>query len=112
MFFKKELIDALKRSEENDEKMEKFLQNISDSVGTQVHGMNSSIVKMKEEGDDRYKQISERNTNFEKKILDMGEKYENKIEELEGAHVDRNQGRAVMTGFHGETSESEVIQLL
>ena len=53
--------------------MEKFLQQISDSVGAQLHGMNSSIVKMKEEGDDRYKKISERITNIEKKILDMDE---------------------------------------
>ena len=41
------------------------------------------------------------------KILDMDEKYENK-----GAHVVRNQGKAVITGFHSETSEPEVIQLL
>ena len=33
--------------------------------------MNSSIEKMKEEGDDIYKQISERFTNIEQKILDM-----------------------------------------
>ena len=37
---------------------------------------------------------------------------ENKIEEIKGAHVDRNQGTAVITGFHSETSEPEVIQLL
>ena len=67
---------------------------------------------MKEEGDDRYNQISERFTNKENKILDMAEKYENKIEELKGAHADRNQGKAVITGFHSETSEPEVIQLL
>ena len=42
----------------------------------------------------------------------MDEKYENKIEELKGAHVDRNQGKAVITGFHSEMSEPEVIQLL
>ena len=29
---------------------------------------------------------------MEKKILDMDEKYENMIEELKGAHVDRSQG--------------------
>ena len=46
--------------------------------------MNSSIVKMKEEGDDRYKQISERFTNIEKKILDMDKKYKSKIEEIKG----------------------------
>ena len=68
-------------------------------------------MKMKEEGD-RYKQISERIMNMEKKILDIDEKYENKSDEPRGAHGDQNQGKAVMTGFHSETSESEVIQLL
>ena len=47
--------------------MEKCLQTVSDSVGAQLHGMNSAIVKTKEEGDDRYKQINERFTNIEKK---------------------------------------------
>ena len=56
--------------------MDKFLQEISDPAG---------------------KQISERITNIEKKFIDMDEKYENRNEELVGAHVDRNQGKAVMT---------------
>ena len=47
--------------------MEKLLQKISYSVGAQLHGMNSSIVKLKGEEDDRYKQINERFTNMEKK---------------------------------------------
>ena len=42
----------------------------------------------------------------------MDEKYENRSEETKGAHVDQIQGKAVVTGFHSETSESEVIQLL
>ena len=53
--------------------MEKFLQ-ITSTVGNQIQGMNSSIVKMKQEGDDRYKQFNERITNIERKILDMDEK--------------------------------------
>ena len=95
-----------------DEKMEKFLQQISDTVRAQLRGMNSAIVKMKEEEGDRYKQINERFTEKQKKILDIDKKNESKIEESEGAHVDRNQGKAVITGFHNETSEPEVIQLL
>ena len=51
--------------------MDKFLQQISNSVGAQLHGMNSTIVKVKEE-DDRYKQISERIMNIH------DEKYEKK----------------------------------
>ena len=42
--------------------------------------MNSSIVKMKEEGDDRFKQFNERITNIERKILDMDEKYDSRSE--------------------------------
>ena len=84
--------------------MKKFQQRISDPAGTQIHGMNSTIVKMKEEGDDRYKQISERITNREKKILDMNEKFENRNGEPRGAHVDQNQGKAVITGTRGHTT--------
>ena len=41
LFLTREIIEALKRSDEKaDEKMEKFLQNITDSVGTQLQGMN------------------------------------------------------------------------
>ena len=92
--------------------MEKFLQKITDSVGTQLQRMNSSIVKMKEEEDDRYMQFNERITNMERKIFDMDGKYENRSDEPRGAQVDQNQGKAVTTGFHSETSEPEVIQLL
>ena len=83
--------------------MKKFLQKITDPVGAQLHGMNPIIVKMNEE-DDRNKQISEGITNIEE--------YENRSDEPWGAHVDQNEGKAVITGFHSETSEPEVIQLL
>ena len=81
MFLRKEMIDALKRSDEKmesysrkaDEKMDKFIQQISDTVGAQLHGMNSAIVKMKKE-DDRHKQNNERFTDIEKKIHDMDQK--------------------------------------
>ena len=74
--------------------------------------MNSTIAKMKEEEDDRYKRISERIMNMEKKNLDIDEKDENRSDEPRGAHVDQNQGKAVIKGFHSETSEPEVIQFL
>ena len=51
--------------------MEKLRQKMSDSVGAQLHGMNSAIEKMKEEEDDRYKQINVRFKGIEKKILDI-----------------------------------------
>ena len=87
-----------------DEMMEKFLQ-ITSTVGNQIQAMNSSIVNMKEEGDDRYKQFNERITNIEGKVLGMDEKYEHRSEVIEGEHVDQNQGKAVVTGFYSETTE-------
>ena len=60
-------------SRKTDEMLEKFLQ-VTSTVGSQIRGMNSSVVKVKEEGDDRYKQFNERITNIERKILDMDEK--------------------------------------
>ena len=66
---------------------------------------------MKEE-DDRYKRISERIMNMEKKILDIDEKYENRSDEPRRAHGDQNQGKAKIQGFHSETSEPEALQLL
>ena len=98
--------------EKTDERMEKFLQ-ITSTVGNEIQGMNSSIVKMKAEGDDRYKQFNERITNIERmKTLDVDETYENLSEVIEREHVDQNQGKAVVTGFHSETTESEVTLLL
>ena len=55
IFLQREIIDAIRKSEEKmeiysgktDEKMNKFLQTITDSVGTQLHEMNSTIVKRK-----------------------------------------------------------------
>ena len=38
-------------------KMDKLLQTINDSVGSHFHGMNTTIAKMKEESDDRFKQM-------------------------------------------------------
>ena len=72
VFLRKEIIDALKRS---DERM-------------QV----SSIAKMKEEGGDKYKQINESKTNMENKILDKDEKCENRSDETNRAH-DKQESR-------------------
>ena len=64
MFLRREIIDVITRS---DEKMDTCLQTINGSVGSQLHGMNTTSTKMKEEGDDRYKQINEIIANMEKK---------------------------------------------
>ena len=50
----------------------KVLQTITESVGTQLPGMNTTISKMKEEGEDRYIQISEIIANMEKENLRSG----------------------------------------
>ena len=121
VFLRREIVDALKRCRMKEWKVTrrkqmkrwiKFLQTITDSVATQLQGMNTTIAKMKEEGEDRYKQINERIANMEKKISVMDEKSENRSDETNRTHDDQNQGKAVATGFHGETSESEVEQLL
>ena len=135
MYLRREIIDANKRSNENietcskkvdekmeifdekmesclqktDEKMNTFLQTISDSVGSQLQG---TIGKMKEEGDDRCKQINDRIANMENKISDIDEKCENRTDKFNRSHEDQNQVKAVVTRFHSETSESEVGQLL
>ena len=63
-----------KLHKENRRKDETNRQKITDSVGTQLQGMNSTIVKMKEEEDDRCGRFSGRIMNMEKKIIDMDEK--------------------------------------
>ena len=42
----------------------------------------------------------------------MDEKYERRSEVIKGEHNDENPGKVVITGFHSETTESEVTQLL
>ena len=104
-------------SRKTDEMLEKF-KLVTNTVGSQIQGMNSSVVKMQEmnekmneESEDRYKQFNERITNMERKILDMDEKYENRSEDDNKEHVGENQGKTVITGFHSETTECEITQL-
>ena len=42
----------------------------------------------------------------------MNKKYEHRSEDNKQEHVNANQGETVITRFHSETTESEVIQLL
>ena len=109
---------ACKRSDEKkenysrnaDEKLENFSRKADDMLEKFLHVTSTVGIKSKvKEGDDR--QFNERITNKEK-ILDMDEKHENRSEETRGEHVDQNQCTAAITGFHSETLESEVMQLL
>ena len=92
---------------------------VTSTVGSQIQGMNSSIAKMqetnekmKEGGKNKFNQFDKRIMNMERKILDMDKKYEHRSEDNKQEHVDGNQGKTVITGFHSEMTESEVTQLL
>ena len=91
---------------------------VTNTVGSQIQGMNSSIAKMQEtnekmkEGENKFNQFDARIIDMERKILDMDKKYEHRSEDNKQEHVDGNQGKTMITGFHSETTESEVIQLL
>ena len=54
--------------------------------------------KMKEEGENKFNHFDE--------------KYEHRSEDNKKEHVDENQGKTVIRGFHSETTEYEVTQLL
>ena len=99
-------------SKRTDEKMYNFIPTISNLVGTQLRGMNSTIEKMKEEGEERYKQVNEIIVKMEKKLSMKDEANEIKADDSSKVHEDQNHGRAVATGFHGDTSEQEIERLL
>ena len=88
--------------------MNNFSLSITNSVGTQIREMNSTIEKLKEEGDDRYKQIDERIAHMEKLFSMTDETSEIKADGPSKVHEDQIHGQAVATGFHSETSEQEV----
>ena len=134
---RKDIMEALKKSDEkmecysrrNEEKMIDFSKKaddllerfmlITNSVGTQIHGMNSSIVKlhetnekMKEEGENKINKIDERFKDMEKKIMDLDKNYENRSDDDRNGNVIANQSETVMAGLHKETTESEVADTL
>ena len=59
---------------------------------------------MKEEGDDRYKQIDGRIASREEKFSMIDEASEINANGPSKVHEDQNHGKAVATGFHGDTS--------
>ena len=105
-------------SRKADDLLERFMM-ITNTVGTQIQGMNSSIVKlhetnekMKEEGENKFNKIDERFMDMEKKILDLDKKYENRGEDNKQENVIANQSETVITGLHSETTDSEVTVML
>ena len=120
---RKDIMEALKKSDEkmecysrkNEEKMNDFSKKaddllerftiITNTVGTQIQGMNSSIVKlhetnekMKEEGENKFNKIDERFKDMEKKIIDLDKKYENRSDDDRNGNVIVNQSETVMAG--------------
>ena len=91
--------------------MDKFLQSITTSFGVQLREMNTTIEKMKDDGD-RYNQVDERVANMEKKFSMIDETSEIIADESNKVHEDQNHGEAEATGFHCDSSEQEVGQLL
>ena len=134
---RKDIMEALKKSDEKmecysrkteekmndfskkaDDLLERFMM-ITNTVGTQIQGMNSSIVKlhetnekMKEEGENKFNKIDERFKDMEKKIMDLDKKYENRSDDDRNGNVIANQSETVMAGLHNETTESEVANTL
>ena len=89
-------------SRKADELMERFML-VSNTVGNQIQGMNSSIAKMQEanekmneEGENKLNQFNERIMDMERNILAMDKKYEHRSEDNKQEHVDGNQGKTVI----------------
>ena len=134
---RKDIMEALKKTDEkmecysrkNEEKMIDFSKKADDlmerfmfmtnSVGTQIQGMNSSIVKlhetnekMKEEGESKFNKIDERFKDMEKRMMDLDMKHKNRSDDERNGNVTANQGETVIAGLHKETTESEVVDTL
>ena len=134
---RKDIMEALKKTDEkmecysrkNEEKMIDFSKKADDlmerfmfmtnSVGTQIQGMNSSIVKihetnekMKEEGENKFNKIDERFKDMEKRMMDLDKKYKNRSDDERNGSVIANQGETVIAGLHKETTEFEVADTL
>ena len=134
---KNDIMEALKKTDEkmecysrkNEEKMMEYSKKADDlmerfmimtnSVGTQIQCMNSSIVKlhetnekMKEDGDNKFNKIDERFKDMEKRMMDLDMKQNNRSDDERNRNVTANQGETVIAGLHKETTESEVTDML
>ena len=97
-------------SKKTDEKMVNCLLAVTNSVGTQIRGMNSTIENLKEESDDTRTNISTTKSRTWKRNSSCKfffEKVRSKL--MDPA---QNHGKTVATNFHGDISEKEVEHLL
>ena len=75
-------------SRKAEEMLEMFMM-VTNTVGSQIQGMKTSIVSMQEMNEKKnerrrgkqFNQFDERITNMERKILDMDKKYEHRSED-------------------------------
>ena len=110
-------------SKRSNEKNGRFLEKIGRKDGTLgafIHElsrlsntrMNSTFEKMKDEGDDRNNKIDEIIATMEKKFSMIEEPGKTKTREYHKVQEDQNHGKDVATGFHEDSTEQEVEQLL
>ena len=107
--------DRVENSFEQNEWMKKwkvFMRAITNSVGLQVQRMNSLSEQMKEEGAVTGTNNSMKELITWRKLSMIDETNEIKADEFSKVHEDQNHGKAVATGFHGDSSEHEVERLL
>ena len=127
--------NASKRSDDRMEKVIKTLQTetmeqmevmirrsnemLSQQVSVQLQGMGAAMERMKEDGEDKYDNINEKISTVETRLTKLEETGSRRnvltqisIEEYQRAQEDLNQRRAAATGFHDDTKEQEVEELL
>ena len=80
------------------------------SVGLQLRGANTNIDKLKEQNDNKYNRMNEKITTMEKMMTML----EDPNERGSGTKTqeDQNKKRAVVTGFHDDTTQQEVQDML
>ena len=105
-------------SRKADEMLEKPMP-VTNTVGSQIQGMNSSIVKMqemnekmKEEGKTGTNNSTKESRIWKEKSLTWTKNAKTEVKITKKEHVGEDQGKTVIAGFHSETTESEITQLL
>ena len=105
-------------SKKADEMLKKFML-VTNTVVSQIQGVTSSIVSM-QEMNEKWKQKRKTSSIISTKDLRIWKdkswtwtkNTSTEVKTTKKKHVDENQGKTVITGFHSETTESEVTQLL
>ena len=102
------------------EKMQLMTKKTNETkpVGSQLQGMNTTIGKMTVEFEDNYRRMDERITSMEQRMAMLEDpqrrRSETKAHYMEGitSQENQNQRRAVVKGFHDDTTAQEVQDML